>query len=84
MARRGVMIYFYGVQGVASSNPAIPTNKINGLQLNGCNPFFIFSYFSSIRYNFGTTLFFTVLKPKLNFGFIVETALLCCVGNSGT
>lgn len=29
---------FYEVQGVASSNPAVPTNKIKRLQYNGCKP----------------------------------------------
>lgn len=32
-------IYFYGVQGVASSNPAVPTKQINGLQMKVCSPF---------------------------------------------
>jgi len=26
----------HGVQGVASSNPAVPTNEINGLALTRC------------------------------------------------
>ena len=30
---------FYGVQGVVSSNPTVPTNKIKGLQFNRCKPF---------------------------------------------
>ena len=28
------------VQGVVSSNPTVPTNKIKGLQFNRCKPFF--------------------------------------------
>ena len=30
-----------GVQGVASSNPAVPTNEINGLAPQGASPFLL-------------------------------------------
>jgi hypothetical protein len=31
-----IPLWTYGVQGVASSNPAVPTNEINGLAAMSC------------------------------------------------
>ena len=34
-----VRLWTHGVQGVASSNPAVPTREIDGLAVRAANPF---------------------------------------------
>ena len=61
---RSLVAHLHGVQGVASSNPATPTNKIKGLASQGLGPCSVLRLFYPVSVYNGQGTFSPPLPPR--------------------
>lgn len=64
MIQGDTRIFLYGVQGVVSSNPAIPTNKNKGLSSQGGKPLLLFVCLLSLTPTPTPTKYFAITSNE--------------------